>query len=346
MSEENGRGIMNDHEEIQKQLPAYAGGDLGSQECQIIEMHLASCPACRAELGDLQTLLRVLRSTPEVEPPPWMTARIMATLKEQQTAKRSWLQRIFFPLYIKLPIEIMALLVVCVSGYYLSRTVESELKQPEVRQLRDIPVQPLPIQERYGSGRVEPPPVSRPKTDQSPPVVPKAAEQPNVQPTPVVPPVYAPAPPAFRKESAAPAVGDEMSPIKAESSAESYDRSRDAVSEKKKTAKGVVKNEAEPLSAAPVGRAAGSSLGKSVPRLTLRISVADSVKAAESIRSAVLSSGAMIVEEPQPHADRIKVIIQAQRSAELFDRLARIGPIVERPLLPGSFQELEITIQW
>lgn len=337
---------MNDHSEIQKLLSAYAGGDLEPPECRRIEMHLAACPDCRAELANLQALLRVLRSTPEVEPPPWMTARIMAGLKEQQASKRSWLQRIFFPLHIKLPIEVMALLVVCVSGYYLSRSVESELKQPGVQQHRDIPAPPMPIQEQYGSGKPESFPVSRPKPDQSPPSVPKTSEPPALPPAPLAPPVYAPGPPSFRKESAAPVVGDRMSPVKAESSAESYERSGDAVSEKKKAARGAVRNEAESLSAAPAGRAAGSSVGISVPRLTLRLSVPDSVKAAESVRSAVLSSGAMIVEEPQPHADRIKVIIQAQRSAELFDRLARIGRIVERPQLPGSVQELEITIQW
>ena len=338
---------MNDHEEIQKLLSAYAGGDLERSECRRIELHLAACPACRAELANLQALLRVLRSTPEVEPPPWMTARIMATLKGQQSEKRSWLLRIFFPLHIKLPIEVMALLVVCVSGYYLSRNVESELKQPGVQQHRDIPAQPMPIQEQYGSGRVESPLESRSKTDQLPPVVPKAAEQPTVQPAPVAPPVYAPAPPAFRKESAAPTVGDGMSTIKAESSAESYERSGDAASEKKKALKSAVRNEAESLSAAPVGRAAVEPT-VFFPQLKVRLVVADAASANEAIRQAVSSSGGTLTATSgKPLAERqLAARIPATRLAELLDRLGRLGRFTERPAGADSSGMVEVLVQW
>ena len=66
---------MNNHAEIQMRLPAYCGGDLEPAELRLVEDHLAECPACRAELADLQTALRLVRSTPEIEPPPWMTTQ-------------------------------------------------------------------------------------------------------------------------------------------------------------------------------------------------------------------------------------------------------------------------------
>lgn len=338
---------MNDHEEIQKLLSAYAGGDLEPPECRRIEMHLAACPACRAELDNLQTLLRVLRSTPEVEPPPWMTARIMAALKQQQAEKRSWLQRIFFPLHIKLPIEVMALLVVCVIGYYLSRTVEGDLKQPATQQLRDIPAPALPIQEQYGSGKRPPPAASRPLPELSPPVVPKAAEQPLLQPAPSAPavsPSFAPAPPAFRQESAAPAAGDGIGSSKAEM----YDRSQESVSEKKKGAKGAVRNEPEVLSVAPAGRAAGAPAAVFLPQLKVRLIVVDATSASEAVRQAVSSSGGTLVATSgKQFAERqLAVRIPAVRFAELLDRLGRIGRIAERPEEADSSGMIEVVVQW
>ena len=125
---------MNNHDDIRKQLSAYCGGDLEPAERMRVEEHLAECASCQAELADLQTALRLIRTTPESEPPAWLATRIMARVREQQREKRSWLQRIFFPLHVKLPIEVAALLLVCVSGYYLARNVETELKQPASRQ--------------------------------------------------------------------------------------------------------------------------------------------------------------------------------------------------------------------
>jgi len=135
---------MNSHIEIQRRLPAYCGGDLEPAERQLVEQHLSGCPACRAELTDLQTALRLIRSTPEVDPPPWLTARVMSRIRTQQTEKRSWLQRLFFPLQVKLPLEAIALLMICVSGYYLTHSVETSLEQTRQQQLREIPAQPAP----------------------------------------------------------------------------------------------------------------------------------------------------------------------------------------------------------
>ena len=84
MSEEGGEH-MNSHAGIQRLLPAYCDGDLEPTERKLVEQHLAACPSCRAELANLQTALRLIRSTPEVDPPPWVAARIMA-----RTATCAW----------------------------------------------------------------------------------------------------------------------------------------------------------------------------------------------------------------------------------------------------------------
>lgn len=48
--------------EISRQLGAYLDGELGADECQRIEQHLASCPMCAAEVGHLQRISRLVGS--------------------------------------------------------------------------------------------------------------------------------------------------------------------------------------------------------------------------------------------------------------------------------------------
>ena len=94
---------MIDHDEIRSLLSAYCDGDLDPVRTAVVERHLAECADCRAEVADLQTLLRLLHSTPPVEAPPWLSSRIMARVREQQAVRHGWLRRLFFPLQVKLP---------------------------------------------------------------------------------------------------------------------------------------------------------------------------------------------------------------------------------------------------
>lgn len=319
---------MNSHADIQKHLPAYCGGDLEAAERELVETHLAECPDCRSELANLQTTLRLIRTTPEVEPPPWLTGRIMARIREQQTEKRGWLLRMFYPLHIKLPLEAIALLMVCVSGYYLSRTVETELKAPHV-------TQETPRRKDKPVPSAEQPPASPPRAPVPEAVVlPAPAPASTAPKTPADAPAFAPAPPAIKLEQAAPA-------------AETYNRSREAAPEiQEKAVRGALKSESKAFSSAPAGRAADTLSGQHVARLTLHLAVADPSNATAAIRSAAINSGATVIEERQPSPDHITIRIPASRAAELFERIARIGRIVERPQSPESVQELEVTIRW
>lgn len=341
---------MNDHEDIRKLLSAYCSRDLDSARTARVAQHLDTCAACRSELADLKAALRLIRTSPEVEPPPWLAARVMARLKEQQAQQRSWLQRLFFPLHVKLPLEAMALLMICVTGYYLSRSVQTELKQPAERQLRDIPAQPLPIQEQYGSGRRGPPSALRPQPNPSPPVIPKAAEQPVARPpqaVPLAPAPHVPAPPAPKEEPSAPAAGNGIEAMKAEPAADSYDRHREIVSEtKRKAAKGALRNEAESLSAAPPSRAAVAPSGLFLPQITVQLDMTDPSAAPGAIREALISAGGTITDESELQRHRIKARIPAARMGELLGRLEQLARIRERPTPPADIREVEVSVQW
>ena len=342
---------MSSHGDIQRRLSAYCGGDLEPAERQLVELHLAECPTCRAELADLQTTLHLVRTTPEIDPPPWMTARIMTRIREQQTEKRSWLQRFFFPLHIKLPLEVIALLMVCVSGYYLTRTVETNLEQTRQQQLQEAPAQPAPApasppaQQPDGNDARKRVSESSAKKDATQTVAPESVHQPEYRPAPaapITPPAYAPPPPALRDQQ-----GDKTEPMKAAPAAESYNRALEVAPERKMKSSRSAERQADTAAPAAAGRTAGAPAGMALPQALVRLNVDDPAAAAAVIREALLRSGGEIVNERDVTGRRLTVRLPAARQKELLERLERLGRITERPVPPpASAQVLELTIQW
>ena len=343
---------MNDHDDIRRLLSAYCSGDLDPSLAARVELHLASCAACRADLAELTTTLRLIRSTPEVEPPPWLTARVMARLKSQQAEKRSWLQRIFYPLHIKLPMEAMALLMVCVTGWYISRSVETELRPPALQQKGDILVQPAPApidSKDAGEKQASPPrpaPQALPSPTQQPPA-PQAAEQAAPRPgqdIPAAEPAYAPPPSAAKAERSSPAAGNRIEPTRTAPAAESFQKARESVSDKKQGAADTLRTEAgEP---APAGRQAGKQAAQILPQITIRLNMTDLSAAPGAVREALIRSGAIISNENQLQRRRITARIPTARINELLDRLERLGRIAERPAHPSAPAETEVIVQW
>jgi len=348
---------MKNHDDIRKLLPAYCSGDLEPAERMRVEEHLNSCTECSSALADLETTLRLIRSTPQVEPPPWMTSRIMARLREETTEKRSWLQRIFFPLHIKLPLEFVALLMVCVSGYFLARNVETEMQRP-IPQLQEAPV-PSKTQEPLSKARKAPARSQKPpqpteaitgkKVEQAPERKPVPEPSPAPQPAtrPVSPSVaepaaprafstYAPAPPAHMQERSKSSPSFNFDMQSEAPRMQSYDRAENAESApRKKAVKRFEKQESKSAGAAQR------------PRLRLRLSIDDPATAGEAVRQVVSRSGGTLVEGEQTSSGRrLKARIPASRLTELVGRLERLGSIVERPAMPGSEGLVEVDIVW
>jgi hypothetical protein len=135
--------------------------------------------------------------------------------------------------------------------------------------------------------------------------------------------------------------------MKAAPAAESFDRARDAVSEKKsETATGALRNQAESLSPAAVGRTAGKQVQQSLPQMSIRLSMADPAVAPDAIREALVRCGGYIIDESDVQRNRIRGRIPAARIDELLQRLERLGRLAERPSPPPGAQLLEVTIQW
>ena len=131
--------------DIRQKLSPYMDGLLEGQEKGRIEEHLSSCAECTAALADLKKTTDLLRNLEEVDPPPWLTAGIMTHVREEAEAKQGILQRLFYPLHIKIPVEAFVGLLVVVLGIYVYKATGPELKS--VAPPQAVPEKSMPMQE-------------------------------------------------------------------------------------------------------------------------------------------------------------------------------------------------------
>ncbi len=122
-----------DHTDVRRRLSAYLDDAVDPAERGKIDAHLAGCGSCRKALGELERTVGLIRSLPEVEPPPWLARKIMARVRDEAPPQPAFWRRLLLPLHVKLPLEALALVFVCVTGYYIARMNASQvpLSAPE-----------------------------------------------------------------------------------------------------------------------------------------------------------------------------------------------------------------------
>ena len=129
--------------DIQEKLSAYLEDIIPSEEKGIIDEHLRACQKCNESLADLKKTLEYVQNLEEIEPPPWLTQKVMASVRLEAEAKRGIFQRLFHPLHIKLPIEALATILIAVATIYVFKTIQPEMKrakEPPAEVLSRIPL--------------------------------------------------------------------------------------------------------------------------------------------------------------------------------------------------------------
>ena len=112
--------------EIEDKLSAYLDGLLHDDERNNVEKHCAECIRCRHSLEELERTKNILEELDEVEPPSWLTERVMSRIREKEEA-RGWLKRLFLPLRVKVPIEALAMVFVAVLSVYIYRSTVTDI---------------------------------------------------------------------------------------------------------------------------------------------------------------------------------------------------------------------------
>lgn len=120
---------------IQGKLSAYIEGIVSYEEKLLIEEHLKSCQKCSKSLSELRKTVKYVQSLEEIDPPQWLTQKIMARVRSVVVAtrfraepKKGLFQKLFYPLYIKLPIEAFAAIAIVITAVYIFKTIQPEVK--------------------------------------------------------------------------------------------------------------------------------------------------------------------------------------------------------------------------
>jgi len=114
---------------IREILSAYLEGIASLEEKRLIEEHLRSCQRCSTALEDLRKTGELLKGMEEVEVPPWFKQKVLSRVRAEEESKRSILQKLFYPLHVKVPIQALATVLIVVLVVYVFKSVEPEMKK-------------------------------------------------------------------------------------------------------------------------------------------------------------------------------------------------------------------------
>lgn len=335
-----------DHDEIRLRLAAYLDNAVTDEEKGEIKKHLGMCGRCRGDIADLELTVRYLKDIPEVEPPSWLSEKIMADVMNAATQKKNLWQSLFFPLHVKLPLEVFAIIFICITGYYLAFNNSEQPLQiatPPVAQQNSTEDKPTSkaLPEEHGA-----PILPRTQTD-----VQRKKEdfssstdtpEPVLLPSDTVSP-KAPAPIPSPTPAARMPLEPELQPIDEgfmSDTETTLPRRGEQISRTSKVRK-------ESTSANAV-RGKGVPATQSVAKEEITLRVDDPDAASVKIEDAVTHYGGKIKGHSDSGDIHLLIIrIGSDKYARLLDRLGRIGTILERPQhAPNAAGTVEVIIKW
>jgi len=120
-----------DHNDARHKLSDYIDNAVMEHERIAIEEHLKTCAICADALVELRKTIDQLKQIEEVETPPWMTMKIMAQVRAD-TKKKTWAERLFQPLQIKLPIQAIAVVFLAIGAFYMYKNIQPASLPSEV----------------------------------------------------------------------------------------------------------------------------------------------------------------------------------------------------------------------
>jgi hypothetical protein len=129
MSERKGWRAVKGCSEIREKLSAMTDGMLTPDEIRAVEEHIANCSTCATALEDMRKVVGHLQTLEQVEPPPWMTQKVMAKVRSLDTVqeKKGFFSWLFQPSTIKVPLGALATVVLAVTAYFIFEGIISDM---------------------------------------------------------------------------------------------------------------------------------------------------------------------------------------------------------------------------
>ena len=323
-----------DHEEIVGRLSAYLDNAVGLEEKEAIKHHLGRCGSCREVLADLEWTVEQLKRLPDVEPPLWLTGQIMTKVLEVPPPRPALWRKLFFPLRVKLPLQLGILILLGLGGYRLGQNNDSP---PPGVPFRPAPSPTPGVPSPRPAALAAIPPASS-GAGKAAPHSKVEVPLPALYPRPVVVPASIPVPPEPDTEPAPALPGRATEP--GLQPAEEWT---------------VPRSEAEDSGRAVSRRTARQKLSdeddaQPVPSREAEVvlTMKDPAGATEGVERAVTRSGGRIRGHSYSDSHHLLFAqVEAQMLPGLLDRLARLGSLQGRPAAAaGPGGNVDLVIRW
>jgi hypothetical protein len=113
---------------IEQKLSAYIDDHLSPEEKRLVEEHIRNCTGCAGLLDDLRKTVGHTRGLDQIDTPLWLRKKVMSKVREEAGEKRGVLRRLFYPLHIKVPLEVVATIAVVITAVYVFRGIPPEMR--------------------------------------------------------------------------------------------------------------------------------------------------------------------------------------------------------------------------
>lgn len=316
--------------DIEKRLSAYIENDIPSHERLMVEEHLKSCPQCSKSLADLRKAIERVKSVEKMEPPAWLTQKIMTKIKEEVAPKKGIFRWLLYPLHIKLPLEIAATVTIAITAVYIYHAGKPELKLAEAP-MQDIAEQTLSKTKEDVQREVEDKGAPAPS---SPPLVEKSKKRVAAKPAVEEPQKTAP----MKRPEVAESKSLEMPP----SPVHRDEKDKIGLSGVS-SGKTALKEEA----LAPEANVKSFVAEKRRDVTVITMKVHDRESAKQEIEKILSQLQAKIIKTEYPENQTIiSVRLDAKKIKELIARLKQLGEIKEKEVLLEELEgDREIRIQ-
>ncbi len=145
-----------DHNSIRHKLSEYIDSAVSQQEKAEIEEHLKDCKKCSDAFRELQKTIEHVRQIDEIEPPVWMTQKIMAKVRVEAEQRKSVSQRLYSAFVVKLPVKAVAVVFLAAIAFTMYRGIRpqklSEAPMEEITARQQASPPPGAKDERFTPG--------------------------------------------------------------------------------------------------------------------------------------------------------------------------------------------------
>ena len=327
-----------EHDTIRHKLSDFIDNAVSATEKAEIEAHLKSCTICSDALEELRKTVEQVRQIEEVEPPTWMTQKIMAKVRVEAEVKKSWYQQFFFQISVKLPIQAVAVLFLAITAYYVYQNIDPIEKYSEA---------PLAKFEAAKPAAPMLSPAPEPKMQGESVLPKKVPRAPQYKALDMKQEYGKPAPPAPLSESGAPAPAASAAPaVEVEKDAASGKQAfapqaaaPATMQDKAERSFGFVAARETKPSEQALQRKKAKSIVAEAGGIRLSLSVTDMVVADKKVESIVREfKGAVIRSETSAGTRTIVVSLDAKMLGALREKLDKVGELKEKETPAAGYE--------